>query len=353
MAKISDFILLKKALEVICYDFDCDFIDCEVEFSLTSDTFDFYEGCIRCPADSVPEQTLAKTLYNILEVYLENLSSINGFSIPENDKRSILTYFFALVNTFTMKEGVKSDRDRSDKLFMKLNQHPIVWALMRDIFCPLHEVELKNIKIAAGHSHVVDAVICINKDNLDKDDIPNIFLNLDVESEAIRSAFLLYHAVQIHFIDEDPSSIIKSLFVDHFIKNTLVGFIKMMLEKEEDIYQFFACLSLLTQMEEIESYGRENDNSSLPKTAQVAIEGNWWFKGLIEKMLAPARGPDWSVTEGWKGVTQELWDKVEKERKRRGLVEVPFELLLRISSEHLKTKKDKTLQGLLGDARVW
>lgn len=358
MPKVSNFILARKVLELVCDEIDCDFVDCEVVFDQQSADWSFSDGAFHGPSKDVPGQTLARTLYSLVVTYLQSMPSINGKAPPQDKVNQILQYLFPLVNAFTMKEGFTGEGDRKDRIAMRLDQHPAVWMLIKDIICPLRQAEIRDFRVVAGHSHIADAVVYLTEkeipnSSLGSDEFPFLFLNLDVESEAIRSAFLLYYAVQAHFPDEDPAMLIKSIFVDHFLKQDLIGFLRMAFENDEDVLHFFATLSLLTQMEEMEIMATAYAKGRLVKTAQSTLQGNWWFMGLIEKMLAPARGPDWSVTKGWESITRDLWERVEKERVRRGLAEVPFELLLRVSSEHLKKDDKKTLQGLLDATRVW
>jgi hypothetical protein len=79
----------------------------------------------------------------------------------------------------------------------------------------------------------------------------------------------------------------------------------------------------------------------------------WWYLGLIEKLLDPARGPDWSIHEQLQEETQVLWDKIEAEKIKRGLDPLPMELLLRVQSEDFHQPGHYTIQKLLADNRVW
>jgi hypothetical protein len=70
-------------------------------------------------------------------------------------------------------------------------------------------------------------------------------------------------------------------------------------------------------------------------------------------MIDSVRGPDWSTTESLKDFSKDLWEKVESERRARGMSELPFELLLRVQSKELVTSPNLTLQQLLSKTRVW
>ena len=92
--------------------------------------------------------------------------------------------------------------------------------------------------------------------------------------------------------------------------------------------------------------------SNVPNTVPLY----WWYQGLIEKMLEPARGPDWSTRQALEGAITEFWDQVEtiKSRKSQG-DGVPFNDLLRL--KQLQTtypvKHQTTIQDMLSSQRIW
>ena len=118
-------------------------------------------------------------------------------------------------------------------------------------------------------------------------------------------------------------------------------------------------LSILCQSQELEKLAVEGapggEKDGIKEAQWEGNQSNWWFLGLTEKMLEPARSEDWTVYEMWKPVTEELWSEVEAERRKRGLDEVPFDLMLDITrnlrDQH--TDETKTLQALLADDRIW
>jgi hypothetical protein len=99
------------------------------------------------------------------------------------------------------------------------------------------------------------------------------------------------------------------------------------------------------------------------KSAQNSTQGmpnQFWQLGLIEQMIEPTRGSDWTVYENLEPYVKEFWDKVEDVRKKR--IEnghdngVPFNSLLRIKQRQTvgyETDPTQTLQGLLSSDRVW
>ncbi|KKK53829.1 hypothetical protein LCGC14_3090880, partial [marine sediment metagenome] len=98
-------------------------------------------------------------------------------------------------------------------------------------------------------------------------------------------------------------------------------------------------------------------------TAQNSVPGmpnQFWQLGLLEQMLEPTRGSDWTVYKNLEPYVKEFWDKVEEVRKKR--IEnghddgVPFNSLLRIKQKQTvgyETDPTLTIQGLLSSDRVW
>ena len=82
--------------------------------------------------------------------------------------------------------------------------------------------------------------------------------------------------------------------------------------------------------------------------------------GLLEGMLEPARGADWTTYEGLEPYIKAFWNKVEKVRENKeksgNFDGIPFEELLRIKvpqTTGYKADPTITLQGLLSSVRVW
>ncbi len=340
--KISNFIFAKRMIEILCHIYQEEFIDIDIvfedELDIRFENNTFYLN---------KSGSLGKTIFSIVYLYLKYLTNI-----PDDIKANISKLVFALVRNLDATgryEGLK----RGDIIPMKLNQHPIIWILMKDIICPFKKIKLKNTKIAAGKSGMIDAAIYIKdiSEFNNFSDVPFVFLNMEVENESIRSAFLLLEIIRDHIAEEnDAESFVRELFTDITIKSIIIKYIKMVFSEQEE-KDFFSTLAVLCKSEEMEKIS--NDIIVKESQASASLTGNWWALGLTEKMLDPARGPDWTVHETWKSFLEDLWKKVESVRRERGLDEVPFETLLRIQSEEFKTDETKTLQELLANDRIW
>jgi hypothetical protein len=266
-------------------------------------------------------------------------------------RNSLLKLFLSLLRDFKTEYNNKPSFDKKDVFGMKLDQFPVVWMLLKNIFCPYKQIPLKNLRVVAKSSEAFDAVVAIEQ----PDQEPSLFVNLDIEKNSVRSAFLLVEALRLHVKTEDsPEALIREALSNFFMKDRILDFLGVAFSDESEVANFLAVLSILCQSKDIEnmalSYGDKKDI----KTAQSnSLVGNFWFLGLTEKMMDMVRGPDWSTTKSLQDFSKDLWDKVEDERQRRGMTELPFELLLRVQSDGLQVPPNQTLQELLTKTRIW
>jgi hypothetical protein len=154
---------------------------------------------------------------------------------------------------------------------------------------------------------------------------------------------------------DSPEALIREMFSNFFMRERITDFLGLAFSEDEEVANFLAVLSLICQSKDLEEASLGLRKMDKLKTAQSAnpYAGNWWFLGLTEKMIDSVRGPDWSTTESLKDFSKDLWEKVESERRARGMSELPFELLLRVQSKELVTSPNLTLQQLLSKTRVW
>ena len=346
--RISDFALVRKALQLLCHRFDQEFLDIPLVFIEGPSRHENGVFYIESTAN------LAKTMFSVFFLYLRYYLP----GIPDEDKASANSFFLSVIRDFN--SGTDKTKEDDEVITMRLNQFPVVWLMLKNLICPLRNIPLRNFRIIAGHSGKVDAAVYLTEVDLKSSNIPSsyfpfIFVNLDINSEAIQSAYLLIESLRgllSQSSHDTPEDVIRGIFSDFLIKDKMVSFVKMVLSEKEEA-DFFAVLSILCHSEDLENLARESREKNVKEAQSLALTGPWWFSGLTEKMLEPARSEDWTVTEMWRPVTQELWTKVERERKRQGLDEVPFEMLLRIQSDDSKTDATKTLQALLAEDRIW
>jgi hypothetical protein len=343
--KISDYSLACKSLQILCKRLDCDFFDLPVVFEKECKQVGYKDGSICLDSDA----TLIDTMSNIYSIYVNNLSKICGRNIDNLDfRRAVTNYFMAMLRDFAIQYKNKRVRDPNEHIVMYIDQFPLVWMLLKNIICPYKNIQLKNLKVVAKNSAEYD---CVRIFNVKEENV--LFVNLDIEKNSIRSAFLLVESLRL-MVDDDnePEAILRDMFTNYFMKERILDFLGIVLNDDTEIANFIAVLSVLCQSPEMEAFALKLKSNV--KVAQAsAYVGNWWFMGLTEKMMESVRGPDYSTTVSLKDFSKELWEKVEKERKARGLTELPFEMLLRLQSEDKKTPPDQVLQKLLSKVRIW
>lgn len=344
--RISNFAIVCKALQILCKRLDCDFVDLPVKFDKV-ETHCFRDGCI-CIKEG---GSLLDTMAAIYSVYLSSLGSICGRNIDNLEfSNSLMKFFLSLLRDFKTEYGNKALFDKEDVIAMKLDQFHVVWMLLKNIFCPYKNIALKNLKVIAKSSEKFDVVIsvCESED-------PYLFVNLDIEKDSVRSAFILVEALRIMMDDgNSPESLIREVFSNFFMRDRLLDFLGVAFTKDSEVSNFLAVLSILCQSKDLEDTAINLGKSNGTKTAQKnPYVGNFWFLGLTEKMMDSVRGADWSTTRNLKDFSKDLWDRVESERKSRGMTELPFELLLRVQSEGLATPANQTMQQLLSKTRIW
>ena len=358
ISHISDFLLPHRILRIVCHQLNVDFVDLGIIFKPNE------EPALRCGVIILPEEApLTRNMFAMVSIYVYYLRSIVGTSLPsESERQAVVNFALSIIRGLAYNfenEYVDSIDNDKDSIAMRLDQFPMIWCLLKNIICPAQHLEFLNQKIIAGHSGMVDACVWIDEETSQGNRITNkqgsfIFVNLDIQSNSVRSAFLLYESLCSMSKEEEVPSIIIDTFCNFFMKERMVDYVRMSLANEQESASFFAVLSILCASEELEKIAFEvyqKSQSSMQRTAQMAT--NWWFLGLTEKMLEPARSEDWEVYETWKTITDDLWNRVESERRVRGLDEVPFEMLLRIQSENRQVDNKSTLQSLLNENRIW
>lgn len=344
MIKISDFCLSKNIIQIICNDLQVGFVDMPISFTNKDDRWFFSDMTLYAPCSEVKNQSLSKTLFTIVQVYIDNMVNINGGFLSPDQRDEILTYAYYLVYDFMNN---RSDIEDDFSFISSLNVFPVSWIILKNIFSPIYGINLKDLPIKCGKTHEKDVISLI-----DSDQSP-LFVNFSMTSKSVLEAYALYYGLKIYLPNQDTSDIIRSVFLDSSFKKRIIHFAELSFGHTEDFVTFFAVLSLLTNTEEISIMSEIHFAEQNIKTAQANPMGTWWYSGLIEKMLAPVRGPDWSVTKGLKSITDKLKKRVEKERKLRGLVDVPMEMLLRINSEDCDKEDKISLQKKLEEARIW
>lgn len=348
--RISDFKLVEYFLRNLCKTYDEPFIDLTLTFDAGPRAV-FEDGKIVIGESS----RLGQTLLHIFGAYIVALPQLTGHPslIPTKDQASVINSFVAVIRNFSYSQNCATDMKES--ITSRLNRDPFVWIVMRDIICPVYDKPLKNLRIVAAKSPYIDTAKLVSAGDFPSSsgvEYPYIFMNLDFESVPVRSAYLLMEAIRGHGLD--PKSVLNDVLRKTELTDKVLGLAKAAFTDQDGLNKFIAVISILANYEQSETLLMLDKNSATESGIKsLAQSNNWWYIGLIEKMLTPARGPDWNPYFSLKPLTEELWEKVEIEKKRRGLSELPMELLLRVQSDEYEQKPNLIIQGLLEDSRVW
>jgi hypothetical protein len=254
---------------------------------------------------------------------------------------------------------------KSEKAVVKrLFHRPFVWTMMKDFVCPcFNSYPVKNTRVIEISDPQTD--ICFLSEDEKKDE-KIIILNKDIEYGPCVDAHLLFYAIKAQGLD--PEEIIARIF-DSQLKSVFMDVGDIVYETspehpfgQKDFLSFLLTIAEYKNVSEELIYEIANRNTQKigAKTAQhqnpaLNISDTFWFLGLIEKMLEPARGPDWETYKHLHPYFEELWGKIEKERKKRGRRGLSYEALLQLKNEDTNTSSDGSfiIEKVLSSDRVW
>lgn len=350
MFKISNFRLAKDIILASCRALDVPFVDLEVnveegEFGTLKNGI-IYTG---------KTQKLVNTCYNIVYAYLNNFKEICGkdLFINEDQKQktflSIFNYFRALSYlTDSVIEVLPKE-----PICVSVYQFPLIWVIMKDIICPINDISLNNFKILISTSYLADV-----SEVIEKNDEKFIFLNADIVYDPCRLSCLLKSTIEAHGLN--PKKVIGEI-LDSEMKDKLEGVLKIFLKKDEMINDFLTLLKSHCDIEnKIEGmiYNFQKNVKTAEYESQYTSQfdngmGSWWFLGIIEKMLTPSRGSDWSTYQSLEPMHKELFDTIEKARRKKGRDGLTFEALLRVKDGENDPKNCNIIEKALSSDRIW
>lgn len=358
MSNVSDYKIAASIIREICKSKSKPFIDLTVSFeeapnSASSNTL--YVG--ECAS-------IGQTIYKIVNVYINSAQNILGENVFSNkeEQDDFLIYVSTLIRRAVI--GVNEtafDEGKPDEVFrQRLYQRPLVWSLLKNVVLPIYGKSPKNIALVCGTSPFIDIARYFKAGEVRHPNAPQdefIFVNDDCGNDAVKNALLFIETLKAH--DLSPNSVMFDLFESELYEKYL-GALTLALSDSEQVEEFVAVVFAICgiSVKVFPNVPQENDKivtaqgANLPQTMPL----QWWYSGLTEKMLQPARGPDWSTRMSLEGAIQEFWDQVEliKSRKKQG-DGVPFNDLLRLKQLQTTEPIDssRSLQALLQSQRIW
>ena len=358
MYNVSDFKLPTAIIKKFCSSIDCPFVDLPVEFSDNPNSL-FVDGEIQIGVTNA----LGSTLSTISTLYLSNFCEITGACLkfsPDQIKRINIEInnFYRFLSFCENSYHVAKDEEGTA---MRLYQQELVWILMKDLVAPAFCLgSVNNCRVINSSSSYIDAAMFVDKDDIDeslknKTDESFIFLNSDIEYKPYSQAHLFVEAIKAN--DRCPHTIVSAI-ISSPLKEALVGALKLAYKSDKEVNDFILCLLTILGIDNATDQLINFRNIKLAQLGMgqnpyMNISDTWWFLGIIEKMLEPARGPDWSTHEGLKEYTQGVWEKIDKEREKRGRAGMPYEALLRFVDGENDPDNVRVIEKALASNRVW
>lgn len=349
ITKISDFKLAEFLLRAFCKMGKTTFVDLPILFTESPATYNGISLVIQ------KHDKLNKTCFAIIGTYVSHSDIISSTppEITSEDKLQFLTMAVAALRDITYSSE-STTSDIKGTVALKMNRIPFIWILMRDVICPAYNRPIKNIPVLIGRSGLMDGAKYV-EEGVGNIAEPLVFSNLEIDNPHCRDAYLLFECLRAH--DLNPTAVLTDIFNKPELSGKMIGLSKAAHVSLSAINDFLMTLCMLANYKATDDVLiHEAKSKWVTKSglwAQAQAQSMWWYFGLIEKMLDPSRGPDWTGYFNTKPFMDDLWERVETEKKRRNLPELPLELLLRVQSEEFKQRTDLTIEQLLADNRVW
>tara|TARA_Y100000310_G_scaffold57488_2_gene52695 strand:+ start:27739 stop:28815 length:1077 start_codon:yes stop_codon:yes gene_type:complete len=355
--KVSDFRIAESVLRSLCEENSCVFKDVETSFD---------EGKIGSlfVGDA---KNVSHTIYKIISLYIQESPRILGKQlIPDPNKKD--DFLIGLANY--LRGLVHADNVFSDSAEglhkQKLYQRPFVWLVMKNIICPVYDKPLKNTDVVCGESPYIDVAKYYAKGDINKNgksNDPFIFVNI-IDNSDVQNAFLIIEAIKSYGLS--PVEVIKDIYEGE-LYDKFYGLLKLALNSEKNIIQFENILlnvlniDLLSLGKEVTGNTREMGVQKVAQNLYPETSSQWWYLGIVEKLLDPARGDDWSTHYNLERYNESFWDNVEKLRKKKAKKggewsQLPFNKLLELKKKHtVEHEGDPNLlvQRMLTDTRIW
>lgn len=353
--KVSDFKLAESIIRKLCKNHNVSFVDVPISFN----------EMIKNSLVIGDSKNIAHTIFKIVGEYIVRSPDITGVQfIPDISTRDDFLIVLASNLRSFLYDEITENGERDEPHVLRLYQYPLLWILMKDIICPIYKKELINLKIIAAGSPMIDVAKYYKKEDMLINNISDesfIFVNI-INNRAVQNAFIFVECLRAYGLN--PIEVIKD-FYETDLYEKYRGLLDIALNDSDEVNDFECTVMAILG---INFYGLMSKklarfDPKFVKTSQNSTPGapnNFWFLGLLEKMMEPARGGDWSVYNNLQPYVAEFWNKVEEVRKQRVKEGhdngVPFDELLRLKSKQTvdyDLDTTMTLQGLLSSNRIW
>jgi hypothetical protein len=330
MISLKNFIIPNFIIRSICRDLGCYPID--VSISICSQPTEDTSSVLFNVSDNFSRK---QANLIILNKYLANFENIHGIKLnPDVVNAAMLSCSLLCDMYFDNSEYNIPQNTCNDANF------PFYFIASKNIIFPYFNIELKKRTIICDPQSFYDYIVEDNK-------LYFGFKNLKIE---FRDAFVMMGIDDFYrTCSNDGADFLGRSLNNSDVMRMLFGFSLPYFNGDEykaDV--FFGILHMYSDSPVSQNW-IESRFSNI-KTARSDMDGNFWIYGLIEKMLAPARGPDFTIYKKWAPITQEVWSNIEDARKKAGLTGATLAFMLKVK-DHVEYDDNRTIQALIEDMR--
>ena len=361
MLKISNFKLANSILKTACRSRGVPFMDLAVEF--TSPTNAGEEGYKNGKILVAPRGSLSGTVSAIIFMYLNNFPNIHQIEVFQSREQRIkvCSQIHNLLSLVFLDKNVIKNSVPDHPVAQRIYQYRLPSILMKGFICPIYGKKFDNFKVITYESPFLDgAQILKTEDFLGNDkyqeyEFPFVFLNFDVLYDPCKMAHLFIAALECH--DLNPRDTVQEI-LESELAEKLTGLVNLEYNDDDDAENFLAFLCTFLDIEDntnllLTKNAQANQNSGPTQMGGMGASTTWWYLGLIEKMLDPVRGQDWTTHRALEEMRSEVWDKIEHEKARTGADAIPYEKMLRIRDGEVAPEDMVILERVLSNDRIW
>lgn len=361
MLKISNFKLAHSILRTACRSKSVHFIDLGVEFLSPTDAGD--EGYRNGKILVAPRGSLSGSTSAIVFKYLNSFEDIHQVQLFSNKEQRVKVYaqIHSLLALVFLDKKIIRNALPDKPVAQRIYQYRLACILMKGLICPIYGKKFDNFKIITYESAYLDgSQILKSEDFLGNEkyqeyEFPFVFLNFDVLYEPAKMAHLFISALECH--DLNPRDVVQDI-LESELRDKLVGLVNLEYTDDIDADNFLAFLCTFLDIEDktnelLTKNAQANSNSGPTQMGGMAQQTTWWYLGLIEKMLDPVRGQDWTTHRALEEMRSEVWDKIEHEKAKQGVDAISYERMLRIRDGEVGPEDVAVLEKVLSNDRIW
>lgn len=275
---------------------------------------------------------------SILNLYLSSFKQLHSSELAQEVIPNSLAACSFLCDIYFTNNKISLDDNKA-----RSSHFPLFYSLTKNIIFPYYNI---------NHKYLNDFDIFFSGsecyDFNTSEDCPSV--GITEIREEYRDLFIFKCADSI--LEKNLEK--NSCFIKNFINNNEV--MRMVypvlssyyLNDNYSIDAFLGMMQIFSDSTVARTWVEER--SSLQKTARYNLDGNFWIYGLIEKMLSPARGSDFTIKQKWAPIANQFWQEMESARKQSGLSGASLEFMLRVKDPEVK-EKPEIIQKLIEETR--